>query len=73
MVGLKPVIIMRQPDGSISAMGNFCLHRYARLLDGTGNSKRIVCPYHHWTYQMSGALIGVPDRKGFEKGHDFGS
>ncbi len=67
MVGMKPVIIMRQMDGAITAMGNFCLHRYARLLDGTGNSKRIVCPYHHWTYQMSGELIGVPDRKGFEK------
>jgi len=67
MVGLKPVIIMRQQDGCISAMGNFCLHRYAKLLEGTGNSKRIVCPYHHWTYQMNGNLMGVPDRAGFEK------
>jgi choline monooxygenase len=67
LVGTRPVIIMRQPDGSISAMGNFCLHRYAKLLEGTGNSKRIVCPYHHWTYQMSGDLMGVPDRKGFER------
>jgi len=67
MVGMKPVIIMRQQDGSISAMGNFCLHRYAQLLQGAGHTKRIVCPYHHWTYQMSGSLMGVPDRKGFEK------
>lgn len=66
-VGEKPVIVMRQEDGSISAMGNFCLHRYAKLLDGTGNCKRIVCPYHHWTYQMDGALMGVPDRKGFDR------
>ncbi|MEM7685176.1 MAG: aromatic ring-hydroxylating dioxygenase subunit alpha [Pseudomonadota bacterium] len=67
MVGAKPVIVMRQQDGSISAMGNFCLHRYARLLEGSGTAKRIVCPYHHWTYQMNGDLIGVPDRMGFER------
>lgn len=66
-VGTKPVIVMRQSDGSISAMGNFCLHRYACLLEGAGHTKRIVCPYHHWTYQMDGALIGIPDRAGFDK------
>lgn len=66
-VGTKPVIVIRQADGSISAMGNFCLHRYACLLEGAGHTKRIVCPYHHWTYQMDGALIGVPDRAGFDK------
>ncbi|MFK7942242.1 MAG: aromatic ring-hydroxylating dioxygenase subunit alpha [Paracoccaceae bacterium] len=67
MVGMKPVIVIRQQDGSIAARGNFCLHRYSRLLEGTGNTQRIVCPYHHWTYQMNGQLIGVPDRMGFER------
>ncbi|MGV6848069.1 MAG: aromatic ring-hydroxylating oxygenase subunit alpha, partial [Marinibacterium sp.] len=67
MVGHKPVIIMRQQDGSIAAMGNFCLHRYARLLEGAGNAARITCPYHHWTYQSTGALMGVPDRAGFDR------
>jgi phenylpropionate dioxygenase-like ring-hydroxylating dioxygenase large terminal subunit len=67
LVGLKPVIVMRQDDSSIKAMGNFCLHRYARLLEGAGNTSRIVCPYHHWTYVRSGELIGIPDRKGFDR------
>ena len=67
MVGMKPVIIMRREDGSVAAMGNFCLHRYARLLEGAGNAKRITCPYHHWTYQSSGALMGIPDRAGFDR------
>ncbi|MFK7944314.1 MAG: aromatic ring-hydroxylating dioxygenase subunit alpha [Paracoccaceae bacterium] len=67
MVGTRPVIIMRQDDGSIRAMGNFCLHRYARLLEGSGNAGRITCPYHHWTYLRSGRLIGIPDRVGFER------
>ena len=67
MVGVKPVVVIRQDDATIKAMGNFCLHRYARLLEGTGNTRRIVCPYHHWTYQRDGSLIGVPDRMGFDR------
>lgn len=67
MVGAKPIFVIRQQDGSIAARGNFCLHRYARLLEGTGNTRRIVCPYHHWTYQMNGDLMGVPDRMGFDR------
>ena len=67
LMGKKPIIVMRQEDGSIRAMGNFCLHRYAKLLKGQGKSKRIVCPYHRWTYTMDGSLIGTPDRGGFAK------
>ncbi|MEM8795876.1 MAG: aromatic ring-hydroxylating dioxygenase subunit alpha [Pseudomonadota bacterium] len=67
MLGRKPIIVIRQKDGSIRAMANFCLHRYAKLLTGSGTAKRIVCPYHAWTYEMGGALIGVTDRDGFEK------
>lgn len=66
-VGKRPIIVMRQPDGSVQAMANFCLHRYAKLLDGAGCAKRIVCPYHSWTYDMSGALIGVTDKHGFSR------
>ena len=66
-VGKRPIIIIRQADGSIKAMANFCLHRYAKLLDGTGCAKRIVCPYHAWTYDMAGNLIGITDRHGFNR------
>lgn len=64
-VGTRPIAVVRQRDGSIKAFANFCLHRYARLLEGTGRSSRIVCPYHAWTYDLTGQLIGVPDREGF--------
>lgn len=64
-VGNKPIAVIRQRDGSLKAFANFCLHRYARLLDGAGKSNRIVCPYHSWTYDLNGQLIGVPDREGF--------
>ena len=64
-LGQRPIIVMRQQDGSIRTMANYCLHRYVKLLDGCGSTKSIVCPYHCWTYKLDGELIGVPDRQGF--------
>ena len=54
--------VVRDKNGSIRAFHNVCRHRAARLLDGEhGNCGRnIVCPYHAWTYQLDGALSGVP-------------
>ena len=64
-LGRRPVVCIRQKDGSIRAFANFCRHRYAKLLDGRGTAKRIVCPYHAWTYEITGRLIGITDPKGF--------
>jgi choline monooxygenase len=64
-VGKRPVVCIRQKDGSIRAFANFCLHRYAKLLDGRGKAGRIVCPYHAWTYEITGRLIGITEPTGF--------
>ncbi|MEZ5925696.1 MAG: aromatic ring-hydroxylating dioxygenase subunit alpha [Hyphomicrobiaceae bacterium] len=64
-LGKRPVVCIRQNDGSIRAFGNFCRHRYAKLLDGRGRTGRIVCPYHAWTYDITGQLIGITDPQGF--------
>ena len=55
-----PVLAIRQRDGSIRALTNVCLHRSARLLTGCGHVTRISCPYHAWTYDIDGQLIGAP-------------
>lgn len=55
-----PVFVVRQRDESIRAFSNVCLHRAARLLDGDGHAARISCPYHSWTYEIDGRLIGAP-------------
>lgn len=54
--------VVRGKDGEIRAFHNVCRHRAARLVDGCqGNCGRnIVCPYHAWTFQLDGALSGVP-------------
>jgi len=68
-IGDQPVFIVRGEDGQIRSFANVCLHRMMRLLDGRGNRRRIVCPYHAWTYETNGRLIGAPHMKrtpGFE-------
>lgn len=56
----EPVVVVRGKDGVIRGFSNICLHRMARLLEGKGNARKIVCPYHAWTYGLEGDLIGAP-------------
>ncbi len=65
----ESVVVMRGPDGAIRAFHNVCRHRGARILDGVrGCARRIVCPYHAWTYAADGRLIGVPQRESYDPG-----
>jgi phenylpropionate dioxygenase-like ring-hydroxylating dioxygenase large terminal subunit len=41
-------------------MSNVCRHRMSTLLEGRGNTRAIVCPYHAWTYNLDGTLRGAP-------------
>jgi len=63
-----PVIILRDADGGIRAFANTCRHRGSELLEGKGNCKLIVCPYHSWSYDLTGNLRGAPE---MEKTLDF--
>jgi phenylpropionate dioxygenase-like ring-hydroxylating dioxygenase large terminal subunit len=55
-----PVFVVRQHDASVKAFANVCVHRSSRLLSGAGHVSRISCPYHSWTYELDGQLIGAP-------------
>ena len=56
----EPVVITRGDDDVIRALSNVCRHRGTVLVEGKGNSKRFVCPYHHWSYNNVGQLIAAP-------------
>lgn len=56
----SPLFIVRQRDQSVRAFANVCVHRSARLLQADGHVSRISCPYHSWTYELDGRLIGAP-------------
>ncbi len=57
----ESVIVVRGDDGEVRAFANVCRHRGSRLVDGeAGCAKKLVCPYHAWTYGLDGRLTGVP-------------
>lgn len=60
----ESVVVVRTRDGGINGFTNVCRHRGARLLDGpSGCARKIVCPYHAWTYDLDGRLTGLPMRE----------
>ncbi len=60
MVGDWPVLIVRGEEGRLHAFHNSCRHRGAMLCaPGSGNAARLTCPYHRWTYGLSGALLAA--------------
>ncbi|MGE3632431.1 MAG: aromatic ring-hydroxylating dioxygenase subunit alpha, partial [Sandaracinaceae bacterium] len=61
-----PILITRNKAGAIGAFLNVCRHRGTRLVDAPrGVRPRFSCPYHAWTYDLDGALVGVRQREGF--------
>lgn len=59
-IGNQPIVVVRDEQMQLSAMSNVCLHRMSVLLEGRGNVRRIVCPYHAWNYSLDGKLKGAP-------------
>ncbi|MDP9138081.1 MAG: Rieske 2Fe-2S domain-containing protein [Pseudomonadota bacterium] len=55
----QPFFSIRGNDGLIRSFSNVCLHRMMTLLRDRGNCRRIVCPYHAWTYDIEGRVIGA--------------
>jgi Rieske 2Fe-2S family protein len=54
----KSILIVRDDDMGVRAFHNVCRHRGSRLCDShKGQVGNIVCPYHQWTYDLSGQLI----------------
>ena len=61
-----PIFLMRGADGVLRAFANYCRHRGSLLVDGEGCTKRLICPYHAWSYMLDGSLWGCPDMKDAE-------
>lgn len=64
-VGVVPVVVSRDKDGAVHVFENRCAHRATQFCRAArGNAREFVCPYHQWTYNLRGELIGVPFRRG---------
>ena len=62
----QPIVITRDAAGQLHALSNICLHRAMPLASGSGNTQRLTCPYHLWTYELNGALRSAPMMDGAE-------
>ena len=68
-VGDEEIIVTRDEAGAINAFYNVCRHRGSRIcLEEQGNALRLTCPYHAWTYSLSGDLVAARRMpEGFDK------
>lgn len=61
-LGAYPVVIVRGHDDAIRAFHNLCRHRGQRLCSKpSGQTVKLVCPYHQWTYETDGRLLWARD------------
>ncbi|MBS0377328.1 MAG: aromatic ring-hydroxylating dioxygenase subunit alpha [Proteobacteria bacterium] len=64
--GVDSVVALRDSQNQIRAFHNVCRHRGARILDGSGNCPgSVTCPYHGWSYKLSGDLLAISARDTF--------
>jgi nitrite reductase/ring-hydroxylating ferredoxin subunit len=62
----RAVLTIRGDDGVARSFVNACRHRGAAVVcNGAGSQRRFTCPYHAWTYNSTGTLVGVPQRETF--------
>jgi len=64
-IATQSLVVVRGASGEIHAFHNVCRHRGSVLCTeekGSFPRKRIVCPYHAWTYDLEGRLVATPRR-----------
>ena len=62
----ESILVLRGDDGEIRAMHNVCMHRGSPLVtQPRGTVRRLVCPYHAWTYALDGSLQKIPEERNF--------
>ena len=54
-----PIVAVRGDDGELRGFYNVCKHRAHHLVEGAGRVTNLVCPYHAWSYDLTGRLRGA--------------
>ncbi len=66
-LGPHDVVMIRHSDETVRVLRNRCAHRAMTVcVHPRGGGKRLVCPYHGWSYDTDGSLIGVPHPSGYD-------
>lgn len=57
----SPIIATRDSDGRFRAFANVCPHRGSVIEEeSSGTKSKFVCPFHSWTFDTKGQLVGYP-------------
>ncbi|MBI1392354.1 MAG: Rieske 2Fe-2S domain-containing protein [Alphaproteobacteria bacterium] len=71
-IGRESILLVRQPDRSLRAFHNVCLHRGNLLVHGAHRPKEgaegFRCRYHNWQYRLDGRFEDIPDLETFPQG-----
>lgn len=59
----EDLFVVRDRENVLHCYYNVCQHRAHQLVKGHGNTRVIVCPYHAWTYELTGNLRAAPNSK----------
>jgi len=59
----EPIVVWLDAEGKPAATVDRCCHRTARLSRGFIENGNIVCGYHGWTFDRTGACVRVPQAK----------
>jgi choline monooxygenase len=60
-----PILIIRGNDKVLRGFFNVCRHHAAAVVtESEGKADNLRCPYHGWTYDLTGALIHTPEFSG---------
>lgn len=54
------LVLWKKANGEPAALRDRCCHRTAKLSKGFVEGDHIVCGYHGWTYDCSGACVRIP-------------
>src|SRR5262249_59422902 len=64
--GEDRAIVVRDREGGIQVVLNTCRHRGNAVCRAEeGHATSFMCTYHGWTYDLKGALVGVPGFKDY--------
>lgn len=82
----EPMLVVRGKDMAVRVLSRTCRHRGMDLMPSgfghpdEGNKRVILCPYHLWSYDLGGKLVGAPEMQqaeGFDRSevclHEFRS
>ena len=59
----EPLVFYRKQSGEVVALADRCVHRRFPLSESNLDGDNVVCGYHGFTYDGTGACVAVPGQK----------